>query len=409
MKNSLTKKQITVMIIGGVGLLSVLLFQAVLRLDQVTYRSRADETTNVVEMMFDPATVNPGTSEFTTVIKAKTAAAMNIQGYSFNLDFDKTKLEVKTITYKMGVVTAGLGDDTSKVAAVNTRGSILIRGEVQNEAGKTVDTTGAEVVSITFKPKSSVGNSVSLGTSTAAQFTKIETNGALTPITATLARLTVNTDNPPTSTVAPSQGTSPTRPVTPSVTSGPTTNPTTGVTLSLTLKLKFQGIAQKPEGERSKMNVKVTVVSNSNQKYDSSAQFEAGPNGVWTGTPTFNGLKAGDGYRVFVKGPYHIQKKVCVVTPTEQYPGSYRCQEGKRITLAANQTLDFSQIVLMAGDLPQQDGLVDSYDLSLIRNNLGKKEDLAVRSADVNRDGIVDAQDYALVVASLSTKFDEED
>lgn len=408
MTNSLSKKQITAMIIGGVGLLSILLFQAVLRRDQVTYRSRADETT-AVEMSFNPATVNPGTTEFTTVIKAKAGVAMNVQGYSFNLDFDKSKLEVKTITYKMGVVSAGLGDDTSKVGTVNTRGSILIRGEAQDETGKTIDTTGVEVVAITFKPKTTVGNSVVLGTAAAPQFVKIETNGALTPVTATLPRLTINTNNPPTSTITPSRGVSPSATPGPTLTAAPTTNPTTGVTLSMTLKLKFQGIAQKPEGDRSKMNVKVTVVSSSSQKYESSAQFEAGPNGVWIGSPTFSGLRAGDGYRIFVKGPYHIQKKVCIATPTEQYPGSYRCQEGKRITIAANQTFDFSQIILMAGDLPQQDGLVDSYDLSLIRNNLGKKDDSAVRSADVNRDGIVDAQDYALVVASLSTKFDEED
>ena len=72
-----------------------------------------------------------------------------------------------------------------------------------------------------------------------------------------------------------------------------------------------------------------------------------------------------------------------------------------------NNNLDFSGIILLAGDLPIQDGSVTAYDTSLVRNNLGKTDADAVSKADVNRDGKVDTQDYSLIIAALSVRNDE--
>ena len=70
--------------------------------------------------------------------------------------------------------------------------------------------------------------------------------------------------------------------------------------------------------------------------------------------------------------------------------------------------MDFSNIYELVGDLPDQDGVVDSYDISFIRLNLGKNEDAVQAIGDINLDGRVDTQDYSLVIASLSVKKDEE-
>ena len=64
----------------------------------------------------------------------------------------------------------------------------------------------------------------------------------------------------------------------------------------------------------------------------------------------------------------------------------------------------------MVGDLPQQDGVVNSYDISLARNNIGvagSYDPAVLALADLNLDGIVDSQDYSLVIAALSIRADE--
>jgi hypothetical protein len=62
---------------------------------------------------------------------------------------------------------------------------------------------------------------------------------------------------------------------------------------------------------------------------------------------------------------------------------------------------------MMVGDLPDQNGVVDSYDTSYIKLNLGSTDARALQIADLNLDGIVDTQDYSLVIASLSIKYDD--
>ncbi len=189
-----------------------------------------------------------------------------------------------------------------------------------------------------------------------------------------------------------------------------TPNPTVtgGIDAKIHFKLKFQGIAKKPADALNKLRVKFRLYDENTETFidGASDNFTASDAGIWTGDVTFNGVRQGHKYTILVKGAYHIQKKVCDEKPTETSPGTYKCIKGK-ITLAANNNLDFSGILLMAGDLPEQDGVVNAYDTSLIRNNLGKSTEEAVAKADVNRDGIVDTQDWSLVIAALSIRSDE--
>ena len=209
---------------------------------------------------------------------------------------------------------------------------------------------------------------------------------------------------PGTTTIAPTL--TPTSNVT--ATPGPTATPTTIPTnATLKLSLKFQGITTKPVASGSAA-VKLTVANDASHKYAATGQFVVDDKGVWTGTVPV-AIPAAGPYSIFVKGPYHIQKKVCDITPTETAPGTYRCKSDQKLQLKTGENvLDFSGIVLLTGDLGEQDGVVNAADVALIRNNLGSTNADILKQADVNRDNIIDTQDHSLVIAALSIRFDEE-
>jgi len=216
--------------------------------------------------------------------------------------------------------------------------------------------------------------------------------------------------NNPTNTVAPTapSGASPTPPasgtLTPSPTKTPTPTPSPTPNVTLSLKLRFQGIQSAPPGV--KQVVQVTAVSNSGNRVVGKGEVLAS-GAIWIGDIPLSLPGAGE-YRLYVKGPKHIQKRICVVSPEETLPGSYRCQDDRSLTLKLGKNeFDWSKITLMSGDVPPQDGVINSADLSYIKNNLGSRDVSIVEKADINLDGVVDAQDYSLVVASLAIKYDE--
>ncbi len=165
---------------------------------------------------------------------------------------------------------------------------------------------------------------------------------------------------------------------------------------------------QPPPGYNS-FNVKITLSGGAlgDATQSQPAVFTSDQSGIWTGNVSFN-APAGTGYKVLVKGPKHIQKRVCVNNPLETYGGTYRCSDQGLITLQNGQNkLDFSKILQLVGDLPNQDGVIDSYDIAYMRTNLGSSNPQVLSTADLNLDGIVDTQDYALLIASLTIKYDE--
>jgi hypothetical protein len=136
--------------------------------------------------------------------------------------------------------------------------------------------------------------------------------------------------------------------------------------------------------------------------------FTVDDNGIWTGRVTFSNVTPGGQYTLYVKGPKHLQKKICDNNPSETYPATYYCDQGRIVLREGENNLDLSKILLLIGDLPDQDGIVNSYDTSLVRNNLGRSDEEALRLADVNFDGIVNTQDYSLIIAALSIRLDEQ-
>lgn len=190
------------------------------------------------------------------------------------------------------------------------------------------------------------------------------------------------------------------------VTSNPTPTGTTGKTV-LNMKLKFQGITRQPANKYNSLKVQVMVGKDGFLSAPQTGTFTSDSAGVWTGVVSFNDVPAGSGYRVYVKGPKHLQKKLCEAKPSETAAGTYRCSDGKITIKDGQNTFDFSKVYAMVGDLPDQNGVVDSYDTSYIKLNLGSSNASSLEIADLNLDGIVDTQDYSLVIASLSIKYDD--
>ncbi|MDH7476327.1 MAG: dockerin type I domain-containing protein [Microgenomates group bacterium] len=195
----------------------------------------------------------------------------------------------------------------------------------------------------------------------------------------------------------------------PSPTAGQTTE-TQSQNITLNLKLKFQGVLKRPSGDSNKLQVKVRAVGGGKEE-TKTAEFTANDNAVWTGSVTFTTLTPGTNYRIYTKGPKHLRKKICSASPLETYPGTYHCDDGQIALAAGQNTFDFSNIYQLVGDLPgqggMQDGIVNSYDTSLVTTNLNKNDSQAVNWADLNLDGVVNAQDYSLIIAALSIRSDE--
>lgn len=198
---------------------------------------------------------------------------------------------------------------------------------------------------------------------------------------------------------------------TPSTPAGVTPTPTTGAgeegKVKVNLKLRFQGIVAKPDSRFTTMTVKCSVGDGGLFLPQSrTATFTAGDNGFWTGRLAFD-VPAGNGYKILCKGPKHLQKKICDAKPSESFPGTYSCDKGKMQLIEGENTLDFTGITLLSGDLPNQDGIVNAYDTSLVVNSLDKEDAESVRLADLNLDGKVNAIDHSLVIAALSIRHDE--
>jgi len=183
-------------------------------------------------------------------------------------------------------------------------------------------------------------------------------------------------------------------------------------TVTLSLALKFQGIETQPANQANQeMKVKVGLTGTLlPEPVSKTTTVRADDKGVWYGTVDFSEIPPGSGYKVYIKGPKHLQKKVCDTQPTGDY--YYHCRPGETITLTAGKNLlDFSKIYMMVGDIPEngaQDGVINSYDIAFIRNNLGKTDSQVLVIGDFNLDGIIDTQDYSLLIAAMAVRYDEE-
>ncbi|MDO9028773.1 MAG: dockerin type I domain-containing protein [Candidatus Roizmanbacteria bacterium] len=356
-------------------------------------RSRASGET--VELSFDPSSSTAAANQdFFTTLKIKPSVDISLRGYLVNLVFDKSKLNLKKIEYKIGVASVDLGDSDSTLTTVNENGKTRLQGEVQTAIGQVIPSTAAvELVKLTFTAISTSGTTIQIGSSD-VKFFIINSDMSLSEVPSSAA-VTYNINGGGAIV---------------SGTPAPTATPGAGCTsgnICLNLKLKFQGIIKKPADSQNSMTVKVKLQKQGeSQPVEASGTFTANDQGLWSGKVGFNLVSVQGNYLLLIKGPQHIQKKICDKTPSETTAGIYRCAEGKISLTTGENTLDLSGIILLVGDLDQS-GVVDSVDFSFVKNNLGKKEADILAKADLNRDGIVDTQDFSLILAALAIRTDE--
>ncbi len=341
-------------------------------------KSKASE--EMVGVSFSPDTQTVlSQEEVTTTVKIKPQSDISIRGYYFKINFDPSKVEIKNIEYKLGLVSQGLGDNNSTLNTINQQGFITVQGEIQNSSGQILTNSDeTEIVQITFKALTDDPSLTIDGSS--ASFYKINNDYSLSHLSAEAAEFnssSVQTDS-----------------------------------IILNIKLKFQGITKRPKDEYNDIQIRVSLDGNDlSEIINKETSFQADDQGIWHGRAVFDNLSQGSGYQVYIKGQKHLQRKICQSHPQEENPGDYQCSDGESITLNTGENdLDFSSIYLLAGDLKPQDSVNDSYDTSYIVNNLGKTDPSILLVADLNLDGIVDGQDYVLAIYALSLKikYDEE-
>lgn len=265
-------------------------------------------------------------------------------------------------------------------------------------AVKNIDTAG-KIVTVRFATTNVNGvnaNNIKLGTIAFKWFD----NAALNSMTSFQADQTSNVYNMQTQNIL-------TERVVHLISIGPTGSTNS---MTLNLRLKFQGIASIPRAPYNTMPVRISLKDGSlAHPVSQVGTFTAGDGGVWAGTVNFPGATSpATNYSVLIKGPKHSQRKICVnvITP-EREIGTYNCLTPAVSLQLGNNSLDYTGVTLLAGDL-DQDGVVRSSDISRILTNLGSTDPAILGVADVNLDGVINTQDFSIVADALSVKVDEE-
>lgn len=221
----------------------------------------------------------------------------------------------------------------------------------------------------------------------------------------------------PTEEVTPEPTESPAITVTETLTPTPTFTETPSPTITqianpeevrLDIHLRLQGIVGKPVAAGSGISMKLSLISeDKSNSYEQDVLFQPSDTGVLTGTMTLKSAYIGPLYKLLIKGPKHLQKRICEVRPNEAVGGTYRCTNGNIELKKGNNQIQLENIIILAGDIPEQDSVINAQDIVFIRQSLGSKNENDIRRGDLNYDGIVDSQDYAMILNALSFKYDE--
>ena len=213
----------------------------------------------------------------------------------------------------------------------------------------------------------------------------------------------------PTPTVDPNLTLTPTTATSPVVTTTTTPSPTGPskiINAKVNYRIKLQGITGQPKAINS-IDMKVGLYRDDTEVDTRTISFSPQADGTWVADTEYNNIPEASNYHITVKGPKHLQKRVCANNPTEIVDGTYRCNNGVVVIKEGNNTLDFSKVYMLAGDLPLQNGIIDAVDIIYIRSNFGSQSAEVIARGDLNYDGIVDSQDYGIIINALSFKYDE--
>ncbi len=204
---------------------------------------------------------------------------------------------------------------------------------------------------------------------------------------------------------------SPSPAISPTVSAGSSSSSSSGLlqrSVSLQLKIKLQGV-ETPSVNRSSIPIRIEM-GNAQTTYPAQTiDFIYKQSGVWEASMSAMLPQNQDVlYQLFLKGPFHLRRKVCDQHPEDTLEKSYECNTAG-VKLSQENTFDLTGILLYAGDIEPFNGVIDAYDVSTIRNNLGKTDAASLLKSDMNLDSIVDTQDFSLVLNNLGfqRRYDE--
>lgn len=166
----------------------------------------------------------------------------------------------------------------------------------------------------------------------------------------------------------------------------------------INLKLKLYGAL--PNSVTNLKGLVVAVGRNGETDFETIPQqinLNQNPDGTFSGRVVFPDFQNGTNFSLMIKIDKYLLRRICNMNPTENNPSGYVCTDPGLTIRKGQNTFDFSKVALLPGDLGQIDGLLNAYDLSVVRNNLGKADDLSLALADLNYDGIVDIKDFEII------------
>ena len=185
----------------------------------------------------------------------------------------------------------------------------------------------------------------------------------------------------------PGQGVTlvPTRPDStpiPTVTATPTPIPKGNVQLNLALQL--QGVLSQPPEDFNSLKLKVSInPEDYSQLREKTIEVSADDQAIWTGEAVFENVYVDIKYQITLKSVKHLSVTLEDVL----------LEEGEN-------EIDLTDQTILSGDI-NGDDIINSYDLSFIRNNIFSEEEVLLVRADLNFDGIINAVDFSLAISGL--------
>jgi len=184
----------------------------------------------------------------------------------------------------------------------------------------------------------------------------------------------------------------------------------TGGNIKAKLLVKLQGITKTPDAaNKIKVGLKIYGKGDNRQELSEVELVSSSDNdGVFFADLNFDELTPGKDFQLFIKGPMHIQKRYCDLEPTGGT--GYHCtgQQGFELVDGEN-TINLTAVPLLVGDLPPQDGVLNSVDVVAIKDCIKEQTTECINKTDVNLDGITNGTDYSLLISSMGVKYDDEE